>query len=85
MNSFTNLQNHEYRMLCEISKQKEKKLELTIEQSKQKQQEIEILKLQIELEKERQKRKIETDPTASSLPQCQEYYGLKSTKFSKLF
>jgi len=65
-------------MACEVSKQKQQEIEM-------KDKEIEILKLRIELEKETQKRKIETDPTVSSAPQCQEYYGLKSVKFSKLF
>ena len=50
-----------------------------------KDKDIEILKLRIELEKETQKHKRETDPMVSSIPQCQEYYGLKSVKVSKLF
>ena len=61
-----------------------KNIALTVEQLKQKEKEIEILKLQIELEKETQKHKIEMDPTVSSKTQCQEYYGLKSVKFSRL-
>ena len=68
---FTSIQDYEYQMACKVTKQKEK--------------DIEILKLRIELEKETQKHKIETDPTVSSVPQCQEYYGLKSVKFTKLF
>lgn len=64
--SFTNIQNHEYRMSCELSKQKQKDvemkqkdIEMTVELCKQKQYDIEILKLTIELEITR-KRKLET-------------------------
>ena len=64
--SFTNIQNHEYRMSCEVSKQKQKDIEIkqkdiemTLELCKQKQYDIEILKLTIELEITR-KRKLET-------------------------
>ena len=45
IDGFTHEQNHEYRMACEVTKQKD--------------QEIEILKLQIELSKLTRKRKIE--------------------------
>jgi hypothetical protein len=71
--SFTNIQNHEYRMSCEVSKQKQKDvemkqkdieikqkdIEMTVELCKQKQYDIEILRLTIELEITR-KRKLET-------------------------
>ena len=45
IDGFTHEQNHEYRMACEVTKQKD--------------QEIEILKLQIELSKLTRKIKIE--------------------------
>ena len=45
IDGFTHELNHEYRMACEVTKQKD--------------QEIEILKLQIELSKLTRKRKIE--------------------------
>ena len=50
---FTNFQNHEYRMACEILKQKQKDIEM-------KEKDIEILKLRIELINTSRKRKIET-------------------------
>ena len=46
---FTNVQNHEYRMACELLKQKEKDVEM-------KEKDIQILKLRIELEKVSRKR-----------------------------
>ena len=64
---FTSSQNHEYRMVCELSKQKQKDVELkqkdvemAMELSKQKQYNIEILNLRIELINPSRKRKVET-------------------------
>ena len=57
---FTSAQNHEYRMVCELSKQKQIEVEMTVELSKQKQYDIEILKLRIELINTSRKRKVET-------------------------
>ena len=62
--SFTNVQNHEYRLTCEQTKQKQYDVEITLQQTKQKQYEaeitaeqtkqkefeIQILQLRIELE-----------------------------------
>ena len=72
--SFTNSQNHEYRMACELLKQKQKDIELkekeiemkdkdiklAMELCKQKQYDIDILKLRIELIQTTRKRKAET-------------------------
>ena len=71
---FTNSQNHEYRMACELLKQKQKDIEmkekdielkdkdikLAMELCKQKQYDIDILKLRIELIQTTRKRKAET-------------------------
>ena len=46
--TFTNVQEHEYRMICEQTR-------ITCEQTKQKQCEVEILRLQIELESRKRK------------------------------
>ena len=75
---FTSTQNHEYRMACEVTKQKQKEVEIKQKEVEIKQKEIEILKLRIELEKETQKRQIEMDPMMSCVPQCHEYYGFTS-------
>ena len=50
--SFTHVENHEYRMACEHTKQKDKEIAV-------KDREIEILKLQIELNTLTRKRKVE--------------------------
>ena len=67
--SFTNVQNHEYRLTCEQTKQKQYDVEITLQQTKQKQYEaeitaeqtkqkefeIQILQLRIELETKKRK------------------------------
>jgi hypothetical protein len=47
--SFTNIQNHEYRMSCELSKQKQKDVEMKQNDVEMKQKDIEIKQKDIEM------------------------------------
>ena len=55
--SFTNIQNHEYRMACEVSKQKDKEIEMKQKEIEMKQKEIEMKDQEIEITMEHSKQK----------------------------
>jgi hypothetical protein len=55
--TFTNVQNHEYRMACEVSKQKQKEIEMKQKEIEMKQKDIEMKEKDVEITMELSKQK----------------------------